>query len=82
MIVFCHLLNDRSGSPTVLRSTLDALNARERGLLFVGSQGRGVLEEAKVPTRRYWYRRSRYRLITLFSFFVSQMALYRALEGY
>ena len=29
MIVFCHLLNDRSGSPTVLRATLDALDARE-----------------------------------------------------
>lgn len=80
MIIFCHLLNDRSGSPTVLRSTLDALDAREQGLLFVGSQGRGVLEEAEVPTRRYWYRRSRYRLITLFTFFASQMALYRALS--
>ena len=80
MIVFCHLLNDRSGSPTVLRSTLDALDAREQGLLFVGSQGCGVLEDAEVPTRRYWYRRSRYRLITLFTFFVSQMALYRALS--
>ena len=79
MIIFCHLLNDRSGSPTVLRSTLDALNAREQGLLFIGSQGRGVLEEAEVPTRRYWYHRSRYRLITLFNFLVSQMALYRAL---
>ncbi len=80
MIVFCHLLNDRSGSPTVLRSTLDALDASEQGLLFVGSQGRGVLEEAGVRTRRYWYRRSRYRLITLFTFFVSQIALYRALS--
>lgn len=80
MIIFCHLLNDRSGSPTVLRSTLDALDAREQGLLFVGSQGRGVLEEAEVPTRRYWYRRSRYRLITLFTFFTSQLTLYRALS--
>lgn len=80
MIIFCHLLNDRSGSPTVLRSTLEALDAREHGLLFVGSQGRGVLEEAGVPTRRYWYRRSRYRLITLFTFFASQVALYRALS--
>lgn len=80
MIVFCHLLNDRSGSPTVLRSTMDALEAREHGLLLVGSQGRGVLEEAGVPTRRYWYRRSNYRLITLFTFFASQLALYRALS--
>lgn len=79
MIVFCHLLNDRSGSPTVLRSTLAALSASEQVLLFVGSQGRGVLEEAEVPTRRYWYRRSRYRLATLLTYFTSQIALYRAL---
>ncbi|MEP2827787.1 glycosyltransferase family 4 protein [Parvibaculum sp.] len=80
MIVFCHLLNDRSGSPTVLRATLDALDAREGGLLFVGSQGRGILEEAGVPIRRYWYRRSPYRIITLFTYFASQAALYRALR--
>lgn len=80
MIVFCHLLNDRSGSPTVLRATLDALNAREDGVLYVGSQGRGVLEEAQVSTHRYWYRRSRHRIVTLFTYFASQLALYRALS--
>lgn len=79
MIIFCHLLNDRSGSPTVLRSTLEALNASGNGLLYVGSQGCGVLEEAEVQTRRYWYRRSRYRVVTLFTYFASQLALYRAL---
>lgn len=80
VIVFCHLLNDRSGSPMVLRATLEALNARENGLLFVGSQGRGVLEEAGAPTRRYWYRRSKHRPVTLFTYFGSQIALYRALS--
>lgn len=80
MIVFCHLLNDRSGSPMVLRATLDALNARDEGLLYVGSQGRGVLEEAGVPTRRYWYRRSSHRIVTLFTYLFSQIALYRALS--
>lgn len=79
MIVFCHLLNDRSGSPTVLRATLDALEAKENGVLYVGSQGRGVLEEAGAPTRRYWYQRSRHRIITLFTYLLSQIALYRAL---
>lgn len=63
----------------VLRATLEALNAREGGLVYIGSQGRGVIDEAHVPTRRYWYRRSRYRLVTLFTYFVSQVALYRAL---
>ena len=80
MIVFCHLLNDRSGSPTVLRATLDALNAREDGVLYVGSQGRGVLEEAQVTTRRYWYRRGRHRIVTLFTYCASQFALYLALS--
>lgn len=64
----------------VLRSTIEALNGAGDGVLFVGSQGRGMLEEAGVRTRRYWYRRSRYRLITLFTFFASQLALYRALS--
>jgi len=80
MIVFCHLLNDRSGSPTVLRATLGALNARKNGVLYVGSQGRGVLEEAQVTTRRYWYRRSRHRIVTLFTYFASQLALYLVLS--
>jgi glycosyltransferase involved in cell wall biosynthesis len=80
MIVFCHLLNDRSGSPVVLRATLDALEARDKGLLYVGSQGRGVLEDACVPTQRYWYRRSRYRIVTLFTYLVSQLVLYRKLS--
>ena len=79
MIVFCHLLNDRSGSPTVLHATLEALGARDSWLLFVGTQGRGVLEESGVPTRRYWYRRSRHRILTLFTYLASQAALYRAL---
>lgn len=64
----------------VLRSTIEALNGAGDGVLFVGSHGRGMLEEAGVRTRRYWYRRSRYRLITLFTFFASQLALYRALS--
>lgn len=80
MIVFCHLLNDRSGSPTVLRASLEALSGHEDTVLYVGSQGRGVLEEAGVETRRYWYRRSNYRIVTLFTYFVSQIALYLALS--
>jgi glycosyltransferase involved in cell wall biosynthesis len=80
MIVFCHLLNDRSGSPVVLRATLEVLDAQADGLLYVGSQGRGVLEEANVPTHRFWYRRSRHRIVTLFTYFASQLALYQALS--
>jgi glycosyltransferase involved in cell wall biosynthesis len=80
LIVFCHLLNDRSGSPTVLSSTLNALDAHNNGLLYVGSQGQGVLDENDVPIRHYWYRRSLYRPITFFTYFASQVSLYRSLS--
>tara|TARA_B110000977_G_scaffold28777_1_gene37104 strand:- start:2303 stop:3388 length:1086 start_codon:yes stop_codon:yes gene_type:complete len=80
MIVFCHLLNDTSGSPTVLHSTINALEVYEKRLLFIGSQGRGVLEETNVPIRRYWYRRSHRKFVTLFTYFASQIFLYRALS--
>lgn len=78
-MVFCHLLNDCSGSPMVLSATLEALNARERGLLFVGSQGKGVLDDASVRIRRYWYHRSRHRILTFFTYICSQISLYRKL---
>ena len=80
MIVFCHLLNDRSGSPMVLRSTIEALESAGDNVLYVGSQGRGVLDEAGVKTRYYWYRRSSHRIVTLFTYFASQLMLYRALS--
>lgn len=80
MIVFCHLLNDSSGSPTVLKETIKA--SELPGVLFVGSHGRGVLESADLPIRRYWYRRSRYRIFTLISYLFSQLQLYRALSNY
>lgn len=49
-------------------------------MLFVGSEGRGYLETAAVPIQRYWYRRSRFRIVTLITFFISQLLLYRALS--
>lgn len=78
MIVFCHLLNDSSGSPTILSEAIRAV--KPRGLLIVGSQGRGVLEGASIPVRRYWYRRSNFRIFTFFSFMLSQVQLYRELS--
>ena len=80
MIVFCHLLNDASGSPQVLKSTIEALSgSKTENLLFIGSQGRGVLDSVAIKKRRFWYQRSRHRLVTLFTYFTSQVALYRAL---
>ncbi|MCU4653762.1 glycosyltransferase family 4 protein [Roseibacterium sp. SDUM158016] len=65
----------------MLRQAILALNARgEEAVLFVGSEGRGCLETAAVPIHRYWYRRSRFRIVTLFTFLISQWMLYRALS--
>lgn len=76
MIVFSHLLNDYSGSPRVLNSTLLAFKSSHKVALFVGSQGAGIVDEVDVPIHRYWYRRSRFRVVTLFTYMVSQLCLY------
>lgn len=77
MIIFAHLLNDRSGSPKVLASAISALCAGgESARLFVGSDGAGCLDEAGIPITRYWYKRGSHRSITLFTFFFSQWCLF------
>ena len=76
MIVFAHLLNDRSGSPRVLCSSIAALREDEdRVRLFVGSEGSGCLDDAGIETTRYWYRRTPYRLLTLITYTASQFSL-------
>lgn len=76
MIVFVHLLNDRSGSPRVLSSAIAALARKSDGSrLFVGSDGSGILDEADMETTRYWYRRTPYRLLTLATYLASQVSL-------
>ncbi|MFT5132238.1 MAG: glycosyltransferase involved in cell wall biosynthesis [Gammaproteobacteria bacterium] len=80
MIIFCHLLNDNSGSPIILRDAISVLDPDgHNSMLFVGSQGRGALEKVCTPISRYWYRRSRFRIFTLFTYLASQVFLYRAL---
>lgn len=80
MIVFVHLLNDRSGSPKVLASVMTGLRASGEDVrLFVGSDGTGCLDDMGVPTTRYWYRRGSNRLVTLLTFFFSQLCLFRRL---
>lgn len=76
MILFFHLLNDHSGSPRVLCSSLEALNAKDCGQLYVGSQGKGVLERYRVITKYYWYFRSKFKLVTLFTYLISQVLLF------
>lgn len=77
MIVFVHLLNDFSGSPKVLMGTIEAFAGSEmRAKLYVGSGGDGVLSGCAIPTIRFWYRRTGFRLGTLFTYFFSQAVLF------
>jgi glycosyltransferase involved in cell wall biosynthesis len=43
--------------------------------LFIGSDGSGCLDEVGIPTKRYWYRRTPYRFLTLFTYLFSQVCL-------
>ena len=80
MIVFVHLLNDSSGSPKVLASAIAAMRKRgEVARLFVGSDGTGCLDKVGVPITRYWYKRGAHRLVTLFTYFFSQVCLFMKL---
>lgn len=77
MIVFAHLLNDRSGSPRVLKDAIEALTKDgRRAMLYVGTDGEGVLSGCSVPTKKYWYRRTGNRFATLFTYFFSQIDLF------
>jgi glycosyltransferase involved in cell wall biosynthesis len=76
MIVFAHLLNDRSGSPRVLSSVMAALAERDsRQVLYLGHGGDGFLGEAVPQARRYAYRRGGHRWATLWRWLVSQADL-------
>lgn len=77
MIVFAHLLNDRSGSPRVLKNVIDAtLTAGKPSLLYIGTDGDGVLSGCGLQTKRYRYWRTGNKLGTLFTYFFSQLVLF------
>jgi glycosyltransferase involved in cell wall biosynthesis len=79
VIVFCHLLNDNSGSPVVLKATIESFTSNNKNILYIGSQGRGLLDKSNIQIRRYWYLRNQLRFITVFSYFFSQIFLFLAL---
>ena len=79
MIVFCHLLNDNSGSPRVLRDAIKTIAGAD-DMLFVGAHGDGLLSNTGLTTRKYWYWRTGWRIPTLFTYLASQVFLYRALR--
>jgi len=76
MIIFAHLLNDRSGSPRILQQVISILSHREDGSrLFVSSEGSGFLDESAVAITRYWYWRTPYRFFTFLTYLTSQFCL-------
>ena len=79
MIVFAHLYNDRSGSPRVLKTVIESLAPSERCMLFLGSDGDGILSSVKVETKKYWYWRTGNRVATLLTYLFSQVLLFVAL---
>lgn len=76
MIVFAHLLNDRSGSTRVLRSIMDLVGDRESNLLYLGGPPGGLLDSPNGKVRHYWYQRSKFRGITVFTYLWSQFILF------
>lgn len=76
MIVFCHLLNDSSGSPKILAEVINGLQGQsDEFRLFVGSDGSGFLDSLGVRVVRYWYKRTPYRFMTLCTYLMSQLSL-------
>ena len=65
-MIFVHLFNDRSGSPTVLSSVIDVVGDPDNDLLFV-AEGNGILSSAPIEKRYYRYRRRNSRLLTFLS---------------
>lgn len=76
-VIFIHLLNDNSGSPKVLKETIAAVHSdKNHAKLFLGSSGDGILSNCGIHITRYWYRRTRYRILTLFTYLLSQVVLF------
>jgi L-malate glycosyltransferase len=80
LIVFCHLYNDNSGSPKVLFDVINAAqNYTKNSILYIGSQGNGVLSQSSIPIKKFWYKRWHNRYITLITYFLSQACLFVSL---
>lgn len=75
-IIFTHLYNDRSGSPRVLASVIDAVRGQRDLILYVGAAGSGVLDDAGVETTKFFYARTPAKLLNAAIFFVSQLVLF------
>lgn len=84
-LICFHLFNDYSGSPKVLKSTLQHLMARGEDIELVTSRG-GVLDElkglGKIKYRRYSYRFSNNGIVTLLRYACAQIYTFFIALGY
>ena len=76
-IVFCHLLNDYSGSPKVLSQVIQACQNNEYGIeLYTGRSEDGFLSNITSNHHFYFYKRFENKYLTLVTFTASQVSLF------
>lgn len=76
-VVFVHLLNDYSGSPNVLCNVIDVLVENNKDFSLITSKGSGgFLDKYKNKTMYFKYRRNNNKMLTLFSYFFSQVSIF------
>lgn len=81
-IIFCHLLNDYSGSPRVLSDVISVAKTNGYSVeLYVGG-GEGFLSEYLSETSYYQYKRYHNKYLTLLSYCISQVDLFFKLLKY
>lgn len=76
-IVFVHLLNDYSGSPKVLSQVINAVKTNGMNAeLLTGSGSKGFLSDLAINNKYFYYHRFNNKLLTLLSYFLSQLSLF------
>lgn len=78
-MIFVHLYNDSSGSPRVLKDVIDSLY-QEGDILFIGSDGQGVLTQSSIPKKYFFYKKFNNKLLVLLAYLISQLDLFLRLS--
>ncbi|MDO8967491.1 glycosyltransferase family 4 protein [Algoriphagus sp.] len=82
-LIFFHLLNNYTGSPQVLRNTILVSKELGKEVHLYTSRGEGFLSGIDgITYHSNYYLRSRFRILTLFTFFLSQFFLMLLLVKY
>lgn len=72
-IIFVHLLNDYSGSPKVLSHVIENFDKNEYEYYIYTSKHIGFIKNV---TNTYYYKRSKFKLITFINYLISQIFLF------